>query len=101
MFLFVFRNSIPVDYILYRKFWSLQDFFRRPAQCYDKVAWKLFTNVSNSPISVYHSCTLVRCRLVSVKKCIKRIWTHHSYSSFLFVVFIELGLLTTDISGID
>ena len=38
-------SSIPVDYNLYRKFWSLQDFFRRPAQCYDKFAWKTFSSV--------------------------------------------------------
>jgi len=38
-------SSIPVDYNLYRKFWSLQDFFRRPAQCYEKFAWKTFSSV--------------------------------------------------------
>ena len=43
--LFIFR-SIPIDYNLYKKFWSLQDYFRKPNQCYDKTAWKVFANVS-------------------------------------------------------
>ena len=46
----VFTNSssIPIDYNLYRKIWSLQDYFRKPGQCYDKSAWKCFTSVSLS-----------------------------------------------------
>jgi len=31
-----------VDYNLYIKFWSLQDFFRNPPQCYTPVGWKTF-----------------------------------------------------------
>jgi len=49
-------NNIPVDYNLYRKFWSLQDFFRRPAQCYEKFAWKTFSSVCY--------CFLFLCRLL-------------------------------------
>mgnify|MGYP004591125163 CR=1 FL=1 len=33
---------IKIDYNLYCKFWSLQDFFRNPNQCYSKATWKMF-----------------------------------------------------------
>jgi len=39
-------NKVKVDYNLYVKFWSLQDFFRNPMNCYNKVAWKTFSSVS-------------------------------------------------------
>lgn len=38
-------SSIPIDYNLYRKFWTLQDYFRNPVQCYDKVSWITFVKV--------------------------------------------------------
>lgn len=37
---------ITIDYNLYSKFWSLQDYFRNPNQCYNKVLWKTFSLVS-------------------------------------------------------
>lgn len=40
------ENKIPIDYNLYRKFWALQDFFRNPNQCYNKMHWKVFSTVS-------------------------------------------------------
>ncbi|XP_033246037.1 THO complex subunit 1 [Drosophila miranda] len=33
---------LKIDYDLYCKFWSLQDFFRNPNQCYGKAQWKMF-----------------------------------------------------------
>ena len=33
-------TSNPVDYNLYVKFWSLQDFFRSPPQCYTNSGWR-------------------------------------------------------------
>ncbi|XP_068156737.1 THO complex subunit 1 [Drosophila tropicalis] len=33
---------LKIDYDLYCKFWSLQDFFRNPNQCYSKAQWKMF-----------------------------------------------------------
>lgn len=36
------KKKVKVDYNLYVKFWSLQDFFRNPTQCYNKVSWKSF-----------------------------------------------------------
>lgn len=38
-------SKIPIDYNLYRKFWALQDFFRNPNQCYNKMHWKIFSSV--------------------------------------------------------
>lgn len=35
-----------IDFSFYCKFWQLQDFFRNPNQCYDKVQWKMFCSVS-------------------------------------------------------
>lgn len=40
------ENKIPIDYNLYRKFWALQDFFRNPNQCYNKMDWKIFSAVN-------------------------------------------------------
>lgn len=39
-------NKILIDYNLYSKFWALQDFFRNPNQCYNKMQWKVFSSVS-------------------------------------------------------
>lgn len=36
-----------IDFTFYCKFWQLQDFFRNPIQCYNKVQWKLFSSVSS------------------------------------------------------
>lgn len=41
-----FCSEFPIDYNLYRKFWSLQDFFRKPGQCYEKKPWSIFIAVS-------------------------------------------------------
>lgn len=45
------KKNIVIDYSLYCKFWSLQDFFRNPNQCYNKMQWKLFCSVRINPIS--------------------------------------------------
>ncbi|KAG8442166.1 hypothetical protein GDO86_011097 [Hymenochirus boettgeri] len=51
-------SSIPIDYNLYRKFWSLQDFFRNPVQCYDKTSWKTFLKFSDEVLTVFKSYKL-------------------------------------------
>ncbi|XP_032078381.1 THO complex subunit 1 [Thamnophis elegans] len=50
--------SIPIDYNLYRKFWSLQDYFRNPVQCYEKVSWKIFLKYSEEVLTVFESYKL-------------------------------------------
>ena len=37
------ETNAPIDYNLYHKLWSLQDFFRQPTQCFVPDQWKLFT----------------------------------------------------------
>uniref|UniRef100_H3CSS6 THO complex 1 n=2 Tax=Tetraodon nigroviridis TaxID=99883 RepID=H3CSS6_TETNG len=50
--------SIPIDYNLYRKFWTLQDYFRNPVQCYDKVSWITFVKYSEETLAVFKSYKL-------------------------------------------
>ncbi|XP_018121830.1 THO complex 1 protein L homeolog isoform X1 [Xenopus laevis] len=51
-------SSIPIDYNLYRKFWSIQDYFRNPVQCYDKNSWKTFLKFSDEVLTVFKSYKL-------------------------------------------
>ncbi|GFN93278.1 tho complex subunit 1 [Plakobranchus ocellatus] len=51
-------SSIPIDYHLYSKFWALQDFFRRPTQCYDKSAWDTFAQYAKDVLAIFSSYKL-------------------------------------------
>lgn len=44
-----------VDFTFYCKFWQLQDFFRNPNQCYNKVQWKLFSSVRKPVMHVLNN----------------------------------------------
>ena len=37
-------TNAPIDFNLYCKLWSLQDFFRQPTQCYTTEQWKTLTS---------------------------------------------------------
>ncbi|CAL9688543.1 unnamed protein product [Knipowitschia caucasica] len=50
--------SIPIDYMLYRKFWTLQDYFRNPVQCFDKFSWMTFVKYSDDTLAVFKSFKL-------------------------------------------
>ncbi|XP_041659607.1 THO complex subunit 1 [Cheilinus undulatus] len=50
--------TIPIDYNLYRKFWTLQDYFRNPVQCYDKFSWMTFLKYSDETLAVFKSYKL-------------------------------------------
>ncbi|XP_065156071.1 LOW QUALITY PROTEIN: THO complex subunit 1-like [Atheta coriaria] len=52
------EGKIFIDYSLYCKFWSLQDFFRNPNQCYDKVQWKVFCAHAASIVSTFEGLKL-------------------------------------------
>ncbi|XP_071641863.1 THO complex subunit 1-like isoform X1 [Temnothorax longispinosus] len=52
------ENKIPIDYNLYRKFWALQDFFRNPNQCYNKMHWKVFSAHASNVLSAFASFKL-------------------------------------------
>lgn len=40
------EKKFTIDFNLYCKFWALQDFFRNPNQCYNRMSWKTFASVS-------------------------------------------------------
>ncbi|XP_038860017.1 THO complex subunit 1-like isoform X2 [Salvelinus namaycush] len=50
--------SIPIDYNLYRKFWTLQDYFRNPVQCYETFSWMTFLKYSDETLAVFRSFKL-------------------------------------------
>ncbi|XP_044749657.1 THO complex subunit 1 [Coccinella septempunctata] len=52
------KKNVVLDFTFYCKFWSLQDFFRYPAQCYDKVQWKTFCSHSQSILSIFQGLKL-------------------------------------------
>ena len=47
-----------IDHVLYKKFWSLQDFFNRPTKLYEKQNWKVFHAHLNAVIMVFESYKL-------------------------------------------
>uniref|UniRef100_A0A1A9VLK4 Death domain-containing protein n=1 Tax=Glossina austeni TaxID=7395 RepID=A0A1A9VLK4_GLOAU len=49
---------IRIDYNLYCKFWSLQDFFRNPNQCYSKASWKMFQTHATTVLESFGSFKL-------------------------------------------
>ncbi|XP_075979024.1 THO complex 1-like protein Hpr1 isoform X2 [Anticarsia gemmatalis] len=52
------KNKLNIDYNLYCRFWSLQDFFRNPNTCYNKIQWKTFVAHSGSVLSAFSSYKL-------------------------------------------
>ncbi|XP_071451674.1 THO complex subunit 1 isoform X2 [Hetaerina americana] len=50
--------KLKIDYNLYRKFWALQDVFRNPNQCYNKVQWKAFSLHASNVLSAFSSFKL-------------------------------------------
>jgi len=52
------NKPIHVDYNLYRKFWSLQDYFRNPNQCYNKLQWRMFQAHGGDVLSAFGSFKL-------------------------------------------
>nr|CAD7256968.1 unnamed protein product [Timema shepardi] len=53
-----FPFSERSDYNLYGKFWALQDFFRNPNQCYNRVQWKIFSTHSSNVLLAFKSFKL-------------------------------------------
>nr|CAG4636859.1 EOG090X0324 [Ceriodaphnia reticulata] len=51
-------DSLKTDYNLYKKFWSLQDYFRNPNQCYMKIPWKTFCSHTNDVLSAFSTIKL-------------------------------------------
>ncbi|KAG7296249.1 hypothetical protein JYU34_021364 [Plutella xylostella] len=61
------KNKLVIDYNLYCKFWSLQDFFRNPNTCYNKIQWKTFVAHSGSVLSAFSSYKLEAVTLQTSK----------------------------------
>uniref|UniRef100_A0A1B6CXE8 Death domain-containing protein n=2 Tax=Clastoptera arizonana TaxID=38151 RepID=A0A1B6CXE8_9HEMI len=51
-------EKLKIDYNLYTKFWALQDFFRNPNQCYNKMQWKIFCNHTTHVLAAFKSFKL-------------------------------------------
>merc|ERR1719427_325275 len=52
------EHNLNVDYSLYCKFWQIQDYFRNPIQCYQKVPWKTFSSYASDVLSTFQSFKL-------------------------------------------
>ncbi|XP_045612877.1 THO complex subunit 1 isoform X2 [Procambarus clarkii] len=52
------ETRLRLDYTLYTKFWSLQDFFRNPVQCFQKAPWKMFTMYCGDVLEAFKSFKL-------------------------------------------
>ncbi|CAK1550625.1 unnamed protein product [Leptosia nina] len=61
------KNKLTIDYNLYCRFWSLQEFFRSPNTCYNKVQWKTFVLHSGSVLSAFSSYKLEAIELQKSK----------------------------------
>ncbi|XP_038206326.1 THO complex subunit 1 [Zerene cesonia] len=61
------KNKLTIDYNLYCRFWSLQEFFRNPNTCYNKIQWKTFVAHSGSVLSAFSSYKLEAIELQKSK----------------------------------
>lgn len=61
-------SNAPIDYNLYHKLWSLQDFFRQPTQCFLPDQWKLFTTNVQEVLQAFASYKLEDVTVSSGKK---------------------------------
>ncbi|CAH0381746.1 unnamed protein product [Bemisia tabaci] len=52
------NNKLKVDFNLYTKFWALQDYFRNPTLCYNKVQWKTFTSYCSCVLTAFKNFKL-------------------------------------------
>jgi THO complex subunit 1 len=86
-------GQLQIDYNLYCKFWALQDYFRNPNQCYDKLKWKTFQLHSSGVLSAFSSFKLEEPRGHSSKTALadeamdvtenNLKETHHFFAKFL------------------
>ncbi|PRD23706.1 UNVERIFIED_CONTAM: Thoc1 [Trichonephila clavipes] len=49
------QSPVTIDKNLYQKFWSLQDFFRSPNTCYNKMQWRQFASCTSDILTVFGS----------------------------------------------
>ena len=62
-------TNVPTDFNLYRKLWSMQDFFRQPTQCYTAEQWRTLTGNMEEVFKAFGSYKLEeQARSVSSRK---------------------------------
>lgn len=59
---------VKIDYNLYKKFWSIQDYFRYPNQCYELEKWKVFSNHATTLLGAFSSFKLEEQRIGNIRK---------------------------------
>lgn len=47
------NDNVVLDFDLYKKFWSLQEYFRQPTNCFKLLHWKNFTDCANETIELF------------------------------------------------
>lgn len=47
------NENIVLDFDLYKKFWSLQEYFRMPVLCFKPLHWKKFTDCADETIELF------------------------------------------------
>ncbi len=59
------RSTPPVNAVLYRKFWALQEILKAPTQCYTSTGWKSFTECTECVVDTFKSIRLSSCSIES------------------------------------
>ena len=54
----IIESAAPIDFNLYHKLWSLQDFFRQPTLCYVSDQWKTLTSNTQEILQAFSSYKL-------------------------------------------
>lgn len=63
--------TVPIDFNLYQKLWSIQDYFRQPTQCYLSERWKTLTANMEEVLKAFKSYKLEEEVRSSSRKKIK------------------------------
>ncbi|XP_013192786.2 THO complex subunit 1 [Amyelois transitella] len=86
------KSKLSIDYNLYCRFWSLQDFFRNPNTCYNKIQWKTFVAHSGSVLSAFSSYKLEAVELQKSKmnrlKAVTDVEMHENKEQHYFAKFL-------------
>ncbi|XP_054285529.1 THO complex subunit 1-like [Macrosteles quadrilineatus] len=89
-------QKMKIDFNLYTKFWSLQNFFRNPILIYSKLHWKTFTSHTENVLQAFKSFKLegVQQKLVSADSMVSEtINREHYFAKFLTnIKLLELQL---------
>ncbi|ESO02904.1 hypothetical protein HELRODRAFT_81226, partial [Helobdella robusta] len=59
----IILSDITIDYNLYKKFWTLQEYFKNPTRCYGTGAWKTFTGCASGVFGCFKSFKLSQVKM--------------------------------------